>query len=320
MDVTAHAMRYFVALSEELHFGRAAVRLHVTTPSLSEQIARLEKRFRRTLFLMGPRGVQLTDAGRELVPLARAVVDAHEAVSEWAADHPTAEHGTVRVGVFASAAAALRSRLVEELARRHPDMEVTTRRISIDEGFGLLRDGRIDVAYLPQPLPPDVPGVRVATVTRQERMLVLPVDHPLAAREAVSIEETNGEVFLPIATMDPAAVDWWLVDPRADGSSPARGPVAADFEGMLDLCAAGRGLGMANDFAAEYYARPGLTYVALTDVEEARTGLCWRADEREPAVRAYVATARRSAAEAASFPTQPTPSSMRSSPTMSRPE
>ena len=61
--------------------------------------------------------------------------------------------------------------------------------------------------------------------------------------------------------------------------------MAADFEDMLDLCAAGRGLGMAASFAAEHYARPGVTFVPLTDVEDARTVLCWRADERRAAVR-----------------------------------
>jgi DNA-binding transcriptional LysR family regulator len=296
MDVTSHAMRYFVALSEELHFGRAAARLHVTTPSLSEQISRLEKRFRTALFIRSPRGVALTDSGRELLPLARSVVEAHDAVSEWAAQQPTPGGGAVRVGIFAAAAAPQRSRVMTELADQHPDIAVTTRRISIDEGFGLLREGRIDVAYLPGPLSRAVAGVRTAIVSTQHRMLVVPADHRLARRDAVSIEETNDEVFLPMAVADPAAADWWLVDPRADGSSPARGPVAADFEDMLDLCAAGRGLGMAASFAAEHYVRPGVTYVPLTDVEEAQTLLCWRADEPERAVLAYVATARREAA------------------------
>jgi DNA-binding transcriptional LysR family regulator len=295
MDVTAHAMRYFVALSEELHFGRAAARLHVTTPSLSEQISRLEKRFRVALFTRSPRDVALTDSGRELLPLARSVVEAHDAVSEWAAHHPTPEGGSVRVGIFAAAAAPQRSRVMAELTDRHPDIAVTTRRISLDEGFGLLRDGRIDVAYLPGPLTRVVPGVRTAIVSTQRRMLVVPADHRLAQRDAVSIEETNDEVFLPMAVADPAAVDWWLVDPRADGSSPVRGPVAADFEDMLDLCAAGRGLGMAASFAAENYVRPGVTYVPLTGLEDAQTLLCWRADEREPAVLAYMTTARRGA-------------------------
>jgi DNA-binding transcriptional LysR family regulator len=293
VDVTAQALRYFVALSEEGHFGRAATRLHVTTPSLSEQIARLEKRFKADLFVRSPRGAELTDAGRELLALARVVVDAHDAVSGWAALRQVPQGGTVRVGIFAAAAATLRVRVHEVLADRHPELVVATRRIGVDEALGMLRESRIDVAYVPEPLPGDGRGVRSASVTRQRRMLVVPADHPFATRADVGIEETNDATFIPIAAGDPASVDWWLVDPRADGSHPRHGPTAADFEAMLDLCAAGRGLGMAASFAADHYARPGIRFVPLRDVPEARTALCWRADERDPVVLTYVTTARR---------------------------
>ena len=299
MDVTAQALRYFVALSEERHFGRAATRLHVTTPSLSEQVARLEKKIRADLFIRTPRGVELTEAGRELLPLARAALDAHDAVSEWAALRQRPQGGRVRVGIFAAAAAPLRETVHEELAQRHPDLTVATRRIGVDQAFGMLRDEQIDLAYMPEPLPDDVPGIRWTSVTRQRRMLVVPADHPLAGRPDVGIEETNDEVFIPMATVHPVAVDWWLVDPRPDGTRPRRGPVAADFEAMLDLCAAGRGLGMSASFAADHYSRPGVAFVRLRDVEDARTALCWRSDERDPAVLAYLTTARRSADGAA---------------------
>ena len=302
MDVNANSLRYFVAVSEERHFGRAAARLHVTTPSLSEQISRLEKKVRSDLFIRSPRGVELTDAGRELLPLARTALDAHDAVSVWGAQRLLPQGGTVRVGIFAAAAAPLRTAAHEDLAERHPDLVVTTRRIGVDEAFGMLREGRIDLAYMPEPLPVVAAGVRWASVTQQRRVLVVPANHPLAGRANVGIEETNDEVFIPLASIEQAAVDWWLVDPRPDGTRVERGPVAADFEAMLDLCAAGQGLGMAGSFAADHYSRPGVRFLPLRDVEDARTALCWRADERDPGVLAYVTTTRRVAAEMGSPP------------------
>lgn len=186
------------------------------------------------------------------------------------------------MGVFAAAGGPLRSAVQAAMAERHPRVEVATRRTGFDEAFPALRAGRLDAAYLPEPLPGELPGIRSATVTRQRRLLLVPSDHRLAGRDAVSIEETNGETFLTLAGAPPAAVDWWLVDPRADGS----------HEDLLDLCADGRGLGFASDFAVTNYLRPGVAFVGLSDVEDARTALCWRADERDPAVLAFVATVR----------------------------
>ncbi|GAB3318678.1 LysR substrate-binding domain-containing protein [Geodermatophilus aquaeductus] len=292
VDVSAHALRYFVALAEEGHMGRAAERLHLTVPSLSEQTARLERQLQTALFTRGPRGVELTEAGEELLPMARAAAEAHDAVRLWAAQRSAEQVGAVRVGVFAAAGGPLRSAVQAAMAARHPQVEVATRRTGFDDAFPALRGGRLDAAYLPEPLPRELPGIRWATVTRQRRLLLVPSDHRLAGRDAVSIEETNGETFLTLAGAPPTAVDWWLVDPRADGSHPVRGPAAGDFEDLLDLCADGRGLGFASDFAVTNYLRPGVSFVRLTDVEDARTALCWRADERDPAVLAFVATAR----------------------------
>jgi DNA-binding transcriptional LysR family regulator len=293
VDVSAHGLRYFVAVAEEGHMGRAAERLHLATPSLSEQVARLERQVGASLFIRTGRGVELTDAGRELLPLARAAVEAHEAVGFWSAGRARAQSGVVRVGVFAAAGGPLRSAVLSAIQQDHPDLDVRTRRVGVAEGLTSLRERRLDVAYLPQPLPARVTGVRWTTVTRQQRLLVVPTAHRLANRDRVSIEETNDEVFIPLAGVDDDAVAWWLVDPRADGSHPARGPVASDFEEMLDMCAAGKGLVFTSTFAATNYTRPGLAFVPLEDVEDSQTALCWRADEGDAAVRTFVATVRR---------------------------
>ncbi|MGP2439840.1 LysR family transcriptional regulator [Streptomyces sp. JW3] len=296
MDVSAHALRYFVALAEEGQVGRAAQRLHLAPPSLSQQISRLERLVHARLFTRTQRGVELTAAGRELLPLARAATQAHEAVALWAAGQAAAPPGEVRVGVFAAAADELRAAVIARMAERHPEVRVVTRRTGIDGALAALRAGSLDVLYLPEPLPPVGPSVRWVTVGRQPRLLGVPSGHRLAGRDAVSIEETNTEVFLGIADAPEVATDWWLVDPRADGSRPARGPRASDFDELLDLCAAGRGLCIAASSAASHYQRPGVIFVPLSDVEEARTALCWQPGQRDPGVLAYITTARERAA------------------------
>jgi DNA-binding transcriptional LysR family regulator len=292
VDVSAHSLRYFVAVSEERHFGRAAARLHLTTSSLSEQVSRLEKRLGTPLLERTPRGVELTDAGRELLPLARSAVAANEAIGAWADERATARGGMVRVGVVAAVAAELRADVAAAAALRHPDLHVVTRRQR--ELLPAVRAAQLDVAFSPG-LPTDMPWLRSVEVAREGRVLVAPSGHPLAGRDAVSIGETRDEVFIPMATATPAGDAWWLVDPRPDGSHPRRGPAAGDIDDMLDLCAAGRGLGMAAASDAQHYTRPGITFVPLTDVEDIPVALCWRADERDPAVLAYVGLVRRTA-------------------------
>ncbi|MCO7220912.1 LysR family transcriptional regulator [Klenkia sp. PcliD-1-E] len=299
MDLPSHALRYFVAVAEEGHMGRAAARLHMTTPSVSEQVARLERRAGAALFVRTRTGVVLTDVGAELLPMARAAVEAQETILTWAADRVHGQTGTVRVGVFAAAGGQLRPAVLAEMAEHHPEVEVVTRRTARGEGLTALREGSLDAVYVPEPLPRDLPGVRWVTVIHQPRVLVVPAGHPLAGRDEVDIGETDGEVFIPMAGGDEASVAWWLVDPRPSGVRPERAAPAADFDEMLDRCAAGRGLGMATVVAADHYQRPGLTFVRLRDVPAAQTALCWRADERSVAVRAFVGTVRRVAREPA---------------------
>ena len=129
-------------------------------------------------------------------------------------------------------------------------------------------------------------------------MLLALAVHMLGARYGLDLGglwRSDSKEFMSAS----AAIAWWLVDPRADGSHPARGPAVTDFEELLDTCAAGGGLGLASTFAVTNYQRPGLTFVRLDDVEDARTALCWRADETDPAVRTFVATVRRLAREQA---------------------
>ncbi|NIZ91772.1 LysR family transcriptional regulator [Kineococcus rubinsiae] len=295
MDVSTPALRCFVTLHEELHFGRAAQRLHVTTPSLSEQIARLEKRLGVPLFTRTSRSVRPTPAAAELLPLARAVLEAHEAVVGWAAARGGDASGPVRVGVVAAAGADVRA-AVRPVVEARPGLVVGTRRLAFLEEAAALREGRIDVAFAPAPLPRPATGIRAVAVSRTPRVLVVPAGHRLAGRASVSVEETNDEVFLTVVTDDPATTGWWLVDPRADGSSPRRRPVVTDVEEVLDRCAAGEGLNIASAEVAQHYVRPGVVFVPLDDVEDATVLLCWRAQESDPAVLEYVAAVRDAAA------------------------
>ena len=154
-----------------------------------------------------------------------------------------------------------------------------------------LEGGRVDVVFAPAPmlLPP---RIRIEPLWLEPRVLVVPADHPLAGRESVSILETNDEVFVAVAGGVPEVVDWWLVDPRPDGSRPKRGPTADSVDGLFELVAAGAGVNIAGQSASRQYRRDELAFVPVSDIEPATIVLCSLSDSLNPMVKSFRETAQ----------------------------
>jgi DNA-binding transcriptional LysR family regulator len=286
MDVPISMLQYFCVLAEELHYGRAAQRLGIASPSLSQQIARLEDRLGARLLERGPRHVRLTEAGAELLPLAEEARRAHRAVLDWGARRNDPAEALLRVGVVAAGAGALTTSILGAMLARLPDVRLEMRRLGFFDVVDALLSGRVDVAFAPAPLSAPA-GVQMREIAREGRVLVVPRGHALAGRDSVGIAETDDEVFIAPTADDAGVVDTWLVDPRPSGRRPVRGPVADDIEGILELVAAGVGVNIAAASAAAYYRREGLAFVPIRDVPPASILLCRRADDDAPAVRAF---------------------------------
>ena len=283
MDVPIPALSSFCVLAEELHFGRAAARLRMASPSLSQQIARLESQLGVRLFDRTPRKVVLTEAGRELLPLALEARRAHRAVLEWAAGRTASAEQRLRVGVVAAGAGALTTAVLAEAVQRMPRLRLEMRRLGFFDAPAELLAGTVDVAFAPAPMPLP-PGIRAREVAREGRVLVVARTHPLAGRSSVSISELGGEVFIAPAGGEQAVLDWWLVDPRPDGGHPRRGPVADDIEGILELCAAGVGVNIAAASVEGHYRRDQVAFVPIRDIPPASIVLCVLDSRDDPEV------------------------------------
>jgi DNA-binding transcriptional LysR family regulator len=268
VDVPITALAYFSVLAEELHYGNAAKRLHIAPPTLSQQITRLEGQLGVRLFERSPRAVTLTAAGKELQPLVEEARRAHRAVLDWAAAQNATEGPLLRVGIVATGVGSLTTRILAAVLQRIPGLRLEMRRLGFFDVPGAVVDGQVDVAFAPAPLRA-APQVRVVPIASEQRVLVVAKDHLLATRTSITIAETADEAFIAPGGDDAGALAFWLVDPRPDGTSPKRGPVADDIEGILALCAAGVGVNIAAASVQEHYARDGLAFVPIVDIPPA---------------------------------------------------
>lgn len=293
MEIPIHVIRYFCALSEELHFSRAAERLNITPPSLSQQISRMEQQLGVKLFDRSPRKVELTAYGRDLLPLARRVMDDHDQLLDWGRSvaHER-EAPLLRVGVVAAGAGTLTTAAISATMQAMPTARIEMRRLGFFDVGDDLERGRVDVVFAPAPLPMP-PRIRVEPLWREPRVLVVPAAHRFAGRESISILETGEERFVAVAKGVPEVVDWWLVDPRPDGSRPLRGPTADSVEGLLELVAAGAGVNIAGASASQHYRRDELSFIPISDIEPATIVLCSLSDARNPMVKSFRETAQR---------------------------
>jgi DNA-binding transcriptional LysR family regulator len=288
--VELRQLRYLIAIDDAGHVGRAAAALYVSQPALSYALRRLEAELGVRLFTRHARGVEATEAGREVISEARAVVQAADRVTAAADRHRRGIAGLLRVGFEATGAGQLTTRSRAEFARRYPGVRVEPKRFDWGQEAAARRDGSVDVAFVW--LPNDLTGLRSEVVHTEPRVVALPAGHRLAGRAAISVLEVGDEPLMWTQRAPREWVDWWAVNPRPDGSSPRWGPTNDNVEEMLEQVAAGAAVCFAPESMASYYARPDLAWVPLTDVTPLQVALAWPEGVGSTLVRSFAAVVR----------------------------
>jgi DNA-binding transcriptional LysR family regulator len=286
-----YELEAFLTLAEELHFGRTAERLHVSTARISQTIAKLERRVGVPLFNRTSRRVELTEVGRQLHEEVRPAWDSIGAAFERAVTTGRGLSGLLRVAFVHAAGGQLLVGVTEAFRQRHPDCDVQLREVPITDFMPWLRGGEVDLALATYPL--EEPGIVSGPVLVSEhRLLAVPVMHPFARRETVSLEDLARVVMLQLPETMPAA----LREDRTPRVTPSGrpiepGPVAATFNEALTLVSAGRGVLSVGAQARRYYARPDVAYVPFRDAPPVQWGLVWRADAATARVLAFAQAA-----------------------------
>ncbi|NGN63124.1 LysR family transcriptional regulator [Streptomyces sp. A7024] len=291
-----HELEAFLTLAEELHFGRTAERLHVTTGRISQTIKKLERQTGAPLFLRTSRKVELTDHGRRLYDDLRPVYAQLATVWKQAVTAGRGLTGTLRAGFLGAAAGQLAAQAADLLRRRHPDHEVQLREVQVAGCLERVRQQDVDVLFLP--LPHDEPDMVTGPVLFSEaRMLAVPANHPLAEQETASMEDL---ATIPTLRLPDGVPPAWHAD-RTPDRTPQGKPIeiGPKLETMMEaLAVIGSGAGALTVGAqlTRFYSRPDVTYLPLTDAGPLEWVPTWLASSSGPAVDAFVQAAREAAA------------------------
>jgi len=278
-------LTYFVAVAEELHFGRAAERLYITQPVLSRQIRQFERELGVALFERTSRRVALTPAGERLREDGQALLRSAEAVRRRVSAGE--QRRTLTVGFFVgdSVASALHA-----FARRHPDVETRLHRIYWHDQVSALHDGVVDVAFVHLPI--DETGLEVIPVRAERRVAVVPAQHPLAGRASVAIADLADDPVIVQRGASDAWQSFHNVDPRPDGRSPRQGPAVDNIEEKLEQVAAGAAISFVPASTAASVVHPAVRFLAVDDIPPIQICLAWPAQRRSPVIEDFAAAVR----------------------------
>ncbi|WP_280831333.1 LysR substrate-binding domain-containing protein [Mycolicibacterium frederiksbergense] len=240
-------LRYFRAVAEELHFGRAAEQLRVAQPALSQQVRQLEKEVGVALLNRTTRHVSLTVAGRAYLDRVISILDAVEQAGEHARRLADGTEGRLVIGCVGSATYSLLPSLVRELRHRQPGIEVSVRgEMLAPAQLAALRSGEIDLALLRPPISdPDV----VTEVVRRDRLIVaLPAGHSLAAHRTLGVAMLRDEDFISHAGRGRSVMGSLLLAICADaGFTPCVRHEVEETSTLLTMVAAGLGVAIVPD-------------------------------------------------------------------------
>jgi len=280
MDLDLRKVRYFLAVADQLHFSRAADQLHIAQPALSRQIRALEHDLGAALFIRDRHGVELTDAGRQLLSDAGPLLASADAVRRRVSG---AAHGSRRLVVgFRTGIPVIPA--ARAFQARHPDVVVDVQRIEWDDQAAMLLDGRIDVGYVRLPI--DETDLRVTSLFTEPFMVVLPADHRLAGKEEITETDLVGEPLI------------WHADPS---THPTRRPHldsglrVRGVEEKLEHVAAGRGISFVGRSETLFYSRPDISYVPIPEIAPDQVGLAMAASRTSTLTDDFFAAAQATA-------------------------
>ena len=285
-------LRYFVAVAEELHFRRAAQRLHISQPPLTRQIAALEAELGCRLLERTRRRVELTAAGEAFLRQARTMLGELEVAVSTARAIGAGQAGVLRIGFVGSALSSIVPAAVQRFRRARPDVEVQLRERSTTQALRALASGELDVGLVRPPIDGD-DTLLAEFVMRERTIAAIPTGHELAALRRIPLARLAAQplVMFPRGQA-PGFHDLLIGRMAATGTTPHVVQYAPEMLTIIGLVAAGIGVSPVPESVA-HVGLDGVAYRPLSGAPDTELVAVTRADEVSPLAAAFVAEARR---------------------------
>jgi DNA-binding transcriptional LysR family regulator len=263
MELELRQLECFIAVAEERHFGRAAVRLHMTQPPLTRRIKRLERELGATLFVRTPQGVDITPSGQALLEQAHRVMGLVDRAVAATRSAEAGESGELVIAYFGSVIFDVVTRLLGDFHRRYPHIELRVAPLAKDVQVDAIRDGLIHIGFARRY--GDEPGLDLRHVADEPLYVALSDGHPFARHLSLRLRQLRREplVLFPRGAR-PSYADGVLQTLSAEGIQPDVRLVADDLVSALVAVATGAGVAVVPRAASNLHL-PGVRYVPLDD-------------------------------------------------------
>lgn len=280
-------LRYFLAVAEELHFGRAAARLHMAQPPLSQQIRQLEAELGFKLFHRTRRQVELTTAGHSFLADCQGILQQLDRAIQRGQQINRGELGQLSIGFVSSATYNVLPSILRTVRQTLPEVTLTLRELTTDQQLADLQAGRLDVGFVRPPV--DLATFATLTVLREPLAVALASTHPLAASAAVSVRSLVHEPFIlfprPLA---PGLYDQIIGLCQQADFSPAVAQEAVQMQTIISLVAAEIGIAIVPQ-SLENLQRTGVVYRPLREpTPPATIALIWPEQGRSPTLQRFL--------------------------------
>jgi DNA-binding transcriptional LysR family regulator len=290
MNIELRQLRYFLAVTEEMHFGRAANKLHMTQPPLSQAIQALEANIGALLFIRTTRSITLTAAGSALIPEARKILQQTNALPQLVQRAASGEIGELSLAFISIADYSILPPFLRQFRHHHKDVRIELREATSNVQLDLLEKSEVDAGLLIPPIPPKLSAILDYQKVLSEP-LILAVPETFSSRENARSLSTYADLPLIIfpRKIAPSLHDTILGCFRAAGLTPAIAQEAIQMQTIIGLVSAGMGIALVPQSVSNLI-RPGVVYYPMPSLKASvEIGIAWRKENTSPVLKSFLA-------------------------------